>query len=897
VSVVAEEIVTVLAYEADMKPVVAADKAVDALTKQNEQAAVSADKLTDKIERLADRMQETADHTLALKERQLQLKRQIDATGKATPEQTKELHRLKMEIEDNEMLSKRLAASQKELQRELKKTREETKRLADEERKAARAKQQQERDAAKQEREVSRQAQAQAKHDAAFRKKLGMEEETLDKRSLRSVVKGKEAPSLARGGGDEKTGIKGVVADKLGLGGLSGMTTGAVAVAGAAAGVAALAAGMALLGSKVYETSKQFQSLRASLITVTGSSAAADTQFQAIKDFAAQTPYQVEQATSAFIKLKALGLDASQAALKSYGNTASALGKDLNDMIEAVADATTGEFERLKEFGIKSSSAGDKVTFTFRGVKTTVKKEAEAIENYLKGIGDVQFAGAMERQMQTIGGLVSNLEDTWSGFLMKIGQGGQMSGLEETIGRLGRLMSDDLAKSLGSLQKEGTGILNDMLSQVSASDLDGLVQGLVVSVKSLRAALQPVLAILGATIDGLAALGRILDHIDARLPSINRLWINFKDIVSGAFDTVKEKTSGITDALDSVWEAVDRNESATEKLGEAWEYVATALDDVTASADKAKGSLLSLISKEFSEQVQALGNELETKGQRFVQNATQEQLQRMRAGGGKLGAVADAELVRRADEGKAEREESLYQLGGGEKFKTKTDAATAKAIDDVADEEADKAYRSARDSGASAEQARRIATVRKGEEVERLTAAYDATGVKPKKKGGKGKGAKYEGLEKIARAQIDELATQAGEREAARLTVRISEGKESMSVEDALAAGQTKRKEVRDKLLSDFYSSGRLPPGIRSDLQRLTEIPSVEQQIGKVAPPVIAVNNYKVDASIGTLNVAERGTFSGTARENAQALRIEIDQVLSMRIREAMVDITQGELQ
>jgi hypothetical protein len=32
VSVVAEEIVTVLAYEADMKPVVAADKAVDALT-------------------------------------------------------------------------------------------------------------------------------------------------------------------------------------------------------------------------------------------------------------------------------------------------------------------------------------------------------------------------------------------------------------------------------------------------------------------------------------------------------------------------------------------------------------------------------------------------------------------------------------------------------------------------------------------------------------------------------------------------------------------------------------------------------------------------------------------------------------------------------------------------
>jgi hypothetical protein len=35
----------------------------------------------------------------------------------------------------------------------------------------------------------------------------------------------------------------------------------------------------------------------------------------------------VEQITEAFIKLKALGLDPSQEALMSYGNTASAMGK------------------------------------------------------------------------------------------------------------------------------------------------------------------------------------------------------------------------------------------------------------------------------------------------------------------------------------------------------------------------------------------------------------------------------------------------------------------------------------------------------------------------------------------------------------------------------------------
>ena len=48
----------------------------------------------------------------------------------------------------------------------------------------------------------------------------------------------------------------------------------------------------------------------------------------------------------------------------AYGDTASAMGKSLDDMVEAVADAATGEFERLKEFGIRASKNGDRVSFT-----------------------------------------------------------------------------------------------------------------------------------------------------------------------------------------------------------------------------------------------------------------------------------------------------------------------------------------------------------------------------------------------------------------------------------------------------------------------------------------------------------------------------------------------------
>jgi phage-related minor tail protein len=107
-----------------------------------------------------------------------------------------------------------------------------------------------------------------------------------------------------------------------------------------------------------------------------------------ITDFAATTPYELAQVQGAFVKLKNMGLDPSKEAMTSYGDTASAMGKDLNDMVEAVADAATGEFERLKEFGIRSSSEGDRVKFTFKGVllrwAKTPKRSKITSKNWVK---------------------------------------------------------------------------------------------------------------------------------------------------------------------------------------------------------------------------------------------------------------------------------------------------------------------------------------------------------------------------------------------------------------------------------------------------------------------------------------------------------------------------------
>ena len=188
---------------------------------------------------------------------------------------------------------------------------------------------------------------------------------------------------------------------------------------------AALAGITAAFGfSELVQANSEYQKLNASLVTVTGSAENADRAFGAIQKFASETPYQLNQVVEGFIKLQAMGLEPSERALRSYGNTASAMGKDLNQMIEAVADAATGEFERLKEFGIKASSEGDRVAFTFRGMTTEIGKNADEIQEYLLSLGEVEFAGAMQRQMDTIGGATSNMEDAFFNLAVAIGEAG-----------------------------------------------------------------------------------------------------------------------------------------------------------------------------------------------------------------------------------------------------------------------------------------------------------------------------------------------------------------------------------------------------------------------------------------------------------------------------------------
>lgn len=79
--------------------------------------------------------------------------------------------------------------------------------------------------------------------------------------------------------------------------------------------------------SAIFNANNSFEQLSGSLKTVTGSAKGAQEAFALIEKFAIDTPYQLNEIVEAFIRLKALGLEPSKAALTSYGNTASHLAK------------------------------------------------------------------------------------------------------------------------------------------------------------------------------------------------------------------------------------------------------------------------------------------------------------------------------------------------------------------------------------------------------------------------------------------------------------------------------------------------------------------------------------------------------------------------------------------
>ncbi len=168
-------------------------------------------------------------------------------------------------------------------------------------------------------------------------------------------------------------------------------------------------------------TASDFEKYGATLETIEGSSTKAKESLKWIGEFAKQTPYELDQVTEAFVQMRAYGLKPTDGSLKSLGDAASAMNKPLMQSVEAMADAMTGENERLKEFGIRASVEGEKIAYNWtdssgKAKHIIIQNNSEIIKSTLESIFNSKYQGAMQNQMSTYSGMVSNLKDQWTQF-------------------------------------------------------------------------------------------------------------------------------------------------------------------------------------------------------------------------------------------------------------------------------------------------------------------------------------------------------------------------------------------------------------------------------------------------------------------------------------------------
>lgn len=307
---------------------------------------------------------------------------------------------------------------------------------------------------------------------------------------------------------------------------ISGLGKAVIGLGAAYAGIS----GIKSFAEDIMKTRMEYEKMEAALSATVGA-ANMDKVFSSLQQFAKDTPFTLAQVTESYQRLVNLGLDPSKKAMLAYGNIAAGIpNKSITDFIEAVADAVTGENERLKEFGIQSSKSGEMVSYTFQGVTKTFKGTKENIEQYLQAVG-ASFANgqALSNQALTMSGRLSALGDTFD------------------------QLKNNMAKSSGASKLFGeaiesiTGFVQDLSDLFESDAISSYVD-------AFKTSMQPVIDLFSALKD--LATGTDLEHyFDGPTQSVQNFFDEISELWSKVMDVVAIFTEMANNGtLTEIWE-------------------------------------------------------------------------------------------------------------------------------------------------------------------------------------------------------------------------------------------------------------------------------------------------------------------------------------------------------
>lgn len=179
------------------------------------------------------------------------------------------------------------------------------------------------------------------------------------------------------------------------------------AIVGGAIGGAAIVGGKAML-----DQAGNLEQYRNTLNVVMKDQKKAASTFKWASQFANKTPFETDEIVQATVKLTSYGMEA-QKVLPQIGDMASAMGKDMDQAVEAVADAQTGELERLKEFGITKSMIVAQAAKKMKKVEVVNNKgqitNQKAFNEALFSLMEERYKGSMDIQSKSWKGILSTI--------------------------------------------------------------------------------------------------------------------------------------------------------------------------------------------------------------------------------------------------------------------------------------------------------------------------------------------------------------------------------------------------------------------------------------------------------------------------------------------------------
>lgn len=188
--------------------------------------------------------------------------------------------------------------------------------------------------------------------------------------------------------------------------------------------VTALSTG--LIVKTAIEGAGKIEQYRNTLETVLKDPKAAKQKLAWASRFSNKTPFETDEVVGGMTKLQSYGIGGDRVLkttnrtyLEMIGDMASGMSKSFDQAVEAVADARTGELERLKEFGITKNMIAE--FGKTQGIELFNSKgqinDMDLFNKALFELMNSRFGGAMEKQAKTFKGSISTIKGAFKSAL------------------------------------------------------------------------------------------------------------------------------------------------------------------------------------------------------------------------------------------------------------------------------------------------------------------------------------------------------------------------------------------------------------------------------------------------------------------------------------------------